>query len=58
MRQVVDATGSPLLTQTFDPYGSLYAHVGEEVTRFGFIGVIRRSPPSHSTYRTFVLTTP
>ena len=25
VRQVADETGSPLLAQTFDPYGSLYA---------------------------------
>src|SRR5690554_530666 len=30
VRQVADAIGSPLLTQTFDPYGSLYARTGEE----------------------------
>src|SRR5690606_27295114 len=28
VRQVMDEAGSPLLTQTFDPYGSLYARVG------------------------------
>src|SRR5688572_2357703 len=38
VRQVVDETGSPLLTQTFDPYGSLYARAGEGVTHFGFTG--------------------
>src|SRR5690606_5123777 len=26
------------LTQTFDPYGSLYARAGESVTSFGFTG--------------------
>src|SRR5690606_38903346 len=38
VRQVADATGTPLLTQTFDPYGSLYARAGEDVASFGFTG--------------------
>src|SRR5690606_28223888 len=38
VRQVMDEAGSPLLTQTFDPYGSLYARTGEGVTNFGFTG--------------------
>ncbi|MDX9956473.1 MAG: RHS repeat-associated core domain-containing protein, partial [Anaerolineae bacterium] len=38
VRQVVDETGSPLLTQTFDPYGSLYARAGIAETAWGFTG--------------------
>jgi len=38
VRQVADAIGSPLLTQTFDPYGSLYARAGIAETAWGFTG--------------------
>src|SRR5690554_2009728 len=38
VRQVADAIGSPLLTQTFDPYGSLYARTGIAETAWGFTG--------------------
>ena len=38
VRQVADATGSPLLAQTFDPYGSVFASVGSGTSSFGFTG--------------------
>ena len=38
VRQLTDPAGDVLLTQTFDPYGSLYARAGEDVTSFGYTG--------------------
>ncbi len=41
VRQVLDATSAPLLTQTFDPYGNLYARLvvaGRSTPGFGYTG--------------------
>ncbi len=40
VRQVLDAAGQPLMTQTFDPYGSPYSYTGptESATSYGFTG--------------------
>ncbi len=40
VRQVLDAAGLPLMAQTFDPYGNLYAYAGptESVTHYGYTG--------------------
>ncbi len=40
VRQVLDAAGLPLLTQTFDPYGNPYSYAGpsESATSYGFTG--------------------
>jgi RHS repeat-associated protein len=38
VRQVLDDAGTPLLTQTFDPYGNLLARGGTGESSFGFTG--------------------
>jgi len=38
VRQVIDDASEPVLTQTFDPYGSPYAHTGAVDTSWGFAG--------------------
>jgi RHS repeat-associated protein len=42
-RQLVDSTGAPLLSQTFDPYGSLYLSAGSGESSFGWAGEVRDS---------------
>ncbi len=38
VRQVLDAAGSPLLAQTYDPYGTVYDSVGAGTSRYGWTG--------------------
>ncbi len=38
VRQVLDAAGLPLLTQTFDPYGNPYASTGINESNWGYTG--------------------
>ncbi len=38
MRQVLDAAGSPLLAQTYDPYGTVYDSVGTGTSSYGWTG--------------------
>jgi RHS repeat-associated protein len=40
-RQLVDSTGAPVLSQTFDPYGSLYLSAGSAESSFGWAGEAR-----------------
>ncbi len=38
VRQILNSAGSPLLTQTFDPYGNPYASTGVNESNWGYTG--------------------